>query len=266
MSREAILPVSFIEMQRCKASDHFLPHAHDFYELNYITSGSTRLRLNDLVLACEVNDFVLVPPKQKHSFFYSQEQSYGSNELHFVCDRGFMQGVCEDHQVLKLHDYDGAVQFLCSEIFRLQRNYQDDDQDLFNAYLYAVLLHMRRGTVLEVADSSAPADDQVERAVQYINDNILAAPVTVSSVAEELGLSPAYFARLFQRRMGIAPVKYIIKVKMAQAKRMLTEGNYSIKEIAAALHYENQLYFSRQFTRDVGIPPRQYRAETRSKS
>ncbi|MDY3280663.1 MAG: AraC family transcriptional regulator, partial [Eubacteriales bacterium] len=101
---------------------------------------------------------------------------------------------------------------------------------------------------------------------QYINDNILAAPVTVSSVAEELGLSPAYFARLFQRRMGIAPVKYIIKVKMAQAKRMLTEGNYSIKEIAAALHYENQLYFSRQFTRDVGIPPRQYRAETRSKS
>ena len=142
MSREAILPVSFIEMQRCKASDHFLPHAHDFYELNYITSGSTRLRLNDLVLACEVNDFVLVPPKQKHSFFYSQEQSYGSNELHFVCDRGFMQGVCEDHQVLKLHDYDGAVQFLCSEIFRLQRNYQDDDQDLFNAYLYAVLLHM----------------------------------------------------------------------------------------------------------------------------
>lgn len=265
MPEASVLPVRFLGMERSNASESFLPHTHDFYELNYLTSGRTRMRLKDRSLACEANDFILLPPKMRHSFSYSQEESYGINELRFTGDRGFMQGICGEHQVIQLHDYDGAIQFLCSEIYRLQRNYHSGQEELFDAYLYAALLHMKQGTVLDIAEGNAETDDQVEQAVQYINDNILLRPVTVSTVAEALGMSPAYFSRMFQRRMDIAPVKYIIKVKMAQAKRMLTDGNYSIKEIAAALHYENQLYFSRQFTRDTGIPPRQYRAEMRSK-
>ena len=122
---------------------------------------------------------------------------------------------------------------------------------------------MRLGDVMDTLAPAGQDEDPVERAVRFINDNILLRPVTVSAIAEELGLSPAYFTRLFQRRIGMTPVKYIIEVRVAQAKRMLTEENYSIKEIAAALHYEDQLYFSRQFTKATGLPPRKYREQTR---
>ena len=170
--------------------------------------------------------------------------------------------MCRETQIIKLHDYDGALHFLSSEIFRLSQSYGEGNAELFNSYLYTALLHMRRGVTLDTLAPLEREEDPVERAVRYINDNVLLKAVTVSSVAEELGFSSAYFTRLFQRRIGIAPVKYIIEVRMAQAKRMLKEENYSIKEIAAALHYDDQLYFSRQFTKATGMSPRRYRQES----
>lgn len=261
MKLDAKVPVEFLGSQRSSASDNFLPHAHDFYELNCLTNGKTKLKLNGLNLAYEAYDFVLIPAGVRHNLYYSQEEKYNNYAIYFRGSEEFLSSLCRDTQIVRLHDYDGALNFLTSEIFRLQHNYGAGNGELFDAYLYAVLLHMRRGTIMDTLAPAGQDEDPVDRAVRFINDHILLRPVTVSTVAGELGLSPAYFTRLFQRKIGMTPVKYIIEVRMAQAKRMLTEENYSIKEIAAALHYEDQLYFSRQFSKAMGVSPRKYRAD-----
>lgn len=260
----ADIPVEFLGTQRSNASENFLPHVHDYYELNYLTNGRTKIKLNGLQLAYEAYDFVLIPAGIRHNLYYSQDEKYNNYAIWFRGGEAYLNSLCRDTQVVKLHDYDGALHFLGSEIFRLNQSYGAENAELFNAYLYAALLHMRRGAVLDTLVPQGQAEDPIERAVRFINDNILLRPVTVSAVAAELGFSSAYFTRLFQRRIGMTPVKYIIEVRMAQARRMLKEENYSIKEIAAALHYEDQLYFSRQFAKAAGMSPRKYRAETRN--
>lgn len=257
------MPVVFLGTQRSISSDNLLPHNHDYYELNYLTSGRTNMKLNDLLLHYEAYDFVLIPPQMPHHLYCAKNELYNNYTISFSGEPQYLSGIFPENHVVKLHDYDGALQFLCSEVFRLQTNYGMENAELFNAYLNLILLHLRRGNAMDTLSLQVREEDPVDRAVRFINENIMCRPLSVRTVADEVKLSPTYFTRLFQRRIGVSPMKYIIEAKMAQAKRMLTEDGGSIREISEALFYENQLYFSRQFSKETGLSPRKYRTEAR---
>lgn len=257
------IPVVFLGTQRTSTSENLIPHTHDYYELNYLTRGKGQMKTNDLVSPYEAYDVILVPPKTWHNLYTGKDELCRNYSVWFTGAPDFMSGFVKEHQIIKFHDYDGSVHFLVSEVFRLYNSYGMQNAEFYNAYLYTALLYMRKGDVMETLVVNELDDDPIERAVRYINDNVLVQPVTVSTVASMLGLSPAYFARMFLKRIGIAPMKYIIEVKMNYAKKILAEKDLSIKEIAAELHYEDQLYFSRQFARATGLSPRQYRTEAR---
>ncbi len=229
-------------------------HAHDYFELNFITSGKTKMKLNERVIHYDSFDFILIPPGMNHVLYWSEYDRFDNYVIWFRAH----EELFDASYAIKLHDYDGSVQFLCAEIYRLSQSSGTEYADLLNAYLYAVLLHMRRGMLMNTATKS-DKEDRIEEAVRFINVNILVQPVTVRIVAAEIGLSPAYFTRLFYQRLGIQPVKYISEVKIAQAKRMLRETAMPVSAISAALHYEDPLYFSRQFSKLTGMSPTQFR-------
>ena len=262
--KELNMPIVFISTQRTNASENLFPQTHEYYELNYLTRGRTKMNLDGLMISYEAHDFILIPPRMQHNLYSAKDESYRNYTIRFTGNAEFLTSLIREDQVIMFHDYDGSVNFLVSEILRLYNSNGMQDAEFYNAYLYIVLMHLCRGTILDVAAASAREEDPVEKAVRFINDNILQQPVTVSVVADVIGLSPAHFTRLFQNKIGIAPVKYIIEVKMNYAKKMLAQQDISIKEIARLLHYEDQLYFSRQFTKYIGMSPRKYRNESRS--
>ena len=67
---------------------------------------------------------------------------------------------------------------------------------------------------------------------------------------------------MFKKKIGIPPVKYVNEVKVAEAKRMLLKTDMTVKEIASALYYSDQFYFSQQFKRITGYSPSEYRRST----
>ena len=50
MRQNAERMVEFLDMRRSNASENFLPHTHDYYELSYLTNGHTKIKLNGLLL------------------------------------------------------------------------------------------------------------------------------------------------------------------------------------------------------------------------
>lgn len=257
------MPIVFISTQRTNMSENLFQQTHDYYELNYLTSGKTKIRMNGLTISYEEHDFILLPPRMQHNLYSLKDEGYRNYSICFTGNAEFLSSLLRDDQAILFHDYDGSVHFLVSEIFRLYNSTGMQNTEFYNAYLYIVLMYMRRGNVLNTLETVEREMDPIEKALRFINDNILLHPVTVSIAADVAGLSRAHFTRMFQNKIGIAPVKYIIEVKMNYAKKMLTEQNISIKEIAKILHYEDQLYFSRQFTKYIGMSPRRYREESR---
>jgi AraC-like DNA-binding protein len=91
-----------------------------------------------------------------------------------------------------------------------------------------------------------------------------AAPLTSVMIAQKAGLSPTHFNRLFKQYMGSSPVAYFIRKKMDLARYLLTQTTMSIKEVASAAGYDDPLYFSAQFKKQVGVSPSFYAQKSAS--
>ena len=59
----------------------------------------------------------------------------------------------------------------------------------------------------------------------------------------------------------MSPAQYILSLRMVNAQSLLERTTYNIKEISEIVGYENPLYFSRVFKKEIGTSPAQYRKE-----
>lgn len=102
----------------------------------------------------------------------------------------------------------------------------------------------------------------IGQAKQYIEQN-LAQEILVSSVAEQLHVSPNYFSRLFKRVTGGGCNEYIVNKRMEKARALLEETNIQTGSIALMVGYRDTNYFSMAFKKHFGLSPTAYRAQER---
>ena len=81
----------------------------------------------------------------------------------------------------------------------------------------------------------------------------------ISRYAELCDISESYFHMLFKKWSGLSPVDYRNHLRVAHAKSMLHNTSMSICEIANAVGFEDQFYFSRVFKTITGVSPQKYR-------
>lgn len=98
----------------------------------------------------------------------------------------------------------------------------------------------------------------VNEAKRYIRLNLCYAP-TVTEIARELGIDDRYLYNLFIKEDGISPKQYITERRLSIAKKMLTDGGYTVGEIARSVGFSDPLAFSRFFTRHTGISARDFK-------
>ena len=85
---------------------------------------------------------------------------------------------------------------------------------------------------------------------------------SIERLAQHFQLSEKHFRRLFKSHTGLSPYQYYLQTRIHRAKEMLLGTTLSIKEIAAALHFENPFHFSKAFKDKAGMSPSQWRGGT----
>jgi AraC family transcriptional regulator len=93
------------------------------------------------------------------------------------------------------------------------------------------------------------------RALEYIQDQ-LDTDLTVSGIAQAVGLSPYHFTRLFKESTGQSPHQYVVDARVREAKELLTTGKFTISEAAHHLGFADQSHLTRHFRRLFGLPPK----------
>lgn len=84
-------------------------------------------------------------------------------------------------------------------------------------------------------------------------------PVLIEDLCRAGHLSRSSLMRKFRQVTGHSPIDYLIRFRVAQARKMLLETDRSITEIALSCGFSDSNYFARQFRRVLGISPRSYR-------
>ena len=101
-------------------------------------------------------------------------------------------------------------------------------------------------------------DPQIEQAAALIRDQPTR-PWTLQALAREVGLSRTLFATRFRTVTGESPMRYLAKVRLAQAAGYLRTADLSIDAIAMRTGYGNDASLSKAFKRELGISPGAYR-------
>ncbi len=112
---------------------------------------------------------------------------------------------------------------------------------------------------LECMFPSAKENNRLVRdAMNYISGHF-ASRLTLQEVADYLHLNPSYFSRIFKQSFGSTFKEYLTQVRIEEAKRLLANTEYSLLDIAVAVGFDNQSYFTSVFKKYTGITPGQYR-------
>jgi AraC-like DNA-binding protein len=84
-------------------------------------------------------------------------------------------------------------------------------------------------------------------------------PIALSELAAKMNISRMYFSNFFKATFHISPKQYILNRRLIESQRLLLETDLSIKEIAYAVGFENESYFSEFFSKKVGISALKFR-------
>ena len=66
---------------------------------------------------------------------------------------------------------------------------------------------------------------------------------------------PDYITKIFKKETGFSYKNYVIEKRLSLAKKLLTETDYSIHDIALHDGYDNYSYFTRLFKKSFGMTP-----------
>lgn len=107
------------------------------------------------------------------------------------------------------------------------------------------------------------SDETILDLLAYIADNP-EADLTISALAEHVGMSPRSFQRLFTREVGTSPGAYVERVRVDAARRLLERTDDGLVRISRRCGYASVETLHRSFRRLVGVTPGQYRDRFRS--
>lgn len=104
-----------------------------------------------------------------------------------------------------------------------------------------------------------PLHPLVAKAQGIVAENCDDTIFSASVLAERLHISPSYLRRLFQENLDLSPTEYLIRYRLAKAESLLSNGDFTITDIAERCGFFSAEYFSRIFKKKKGISPREYR-------
>jgi AraC-like DNA-binding protein len=111
---------------------------------------------------------------------------------------------------------------------------------------------------LDTGSSPDPLYAEFSPVIEFINREF-AHPIEIPQLARLASLSLSQFERRFKLVFQETPVRFILKIRINEACRMLVHTRRSLAWIARSTGFFDQSYFSKQFSRRMGTSPRAYR-------
>ncbi len=147
-----------------------------------------------------------------------------------------------------------------NDIFRLSQSYEPEIEKLrnleeLNRWL-SMVLHRFINFVFDFNDIKH--HNVIYQTTAYIKEN-LAEKLTLEDAAEHVSLSKSYFCRILKDELGYTFTEYVNHLRIERAKLYLRDSTMSIADIAYAVGFDDQSYFTRIFKKLTNVSPGQYR-------
>jgi AraC family transcriptional regulator, L-rhamnose operon transcriptional activator RhaR len=261
-------------------------HAHNYVEIAFVEEGNGIHKIANEGLPCSRGDLYLLNNQVKHQFipdpgtelvisnciFLPEFFDYslvGSKSIQTLSNiflfRSFL--VDEPFPYIGIHVEDEVYPWLKSLVDGIRREYQSEEMgylELIRAYMIELMIFiLRRSQSLTGPGTSVgPAKDANgiirDKVIAYIESHFTD-DVTIGELSVLAFLSPAQLCRVFRQTTGSTVREFMQKTRIEVACRMLCETGKSITDISLSVGYRDFKYFTRLFTRSMGMTPSAFR-------
>ena len=87
-----------------------------------------------------------------------------------------------------------------------------------------------------------------------------ARPIGVDDMARVANMSRFHFSRVFEKARGTPPGRYLARLRLEEAMRLVSAGGTTVKEVAHRCGYGDANYFCKVFRKSFGVSPGAYRS------
>lgn len=224
---------------RTSVFDRYTPH-WDYYMIHYVFDGKGTLFLNNVSYPVTAGKCFLICPNDNASYVADKDDPWHSGWI------GFRGEAAE-----RLLSLPSPVFSMPTEIFQpllFMKNANNAEQYLLLSILYRMFAILFAHPQTE--SSYAVAAERYIR--QHFRD-----PITVASLAKQLGITPRYLSTLFKQNYGKTTQSHLMEVRLTQARKLLLQG-CSVSQTALEVGYNDPFVFSRAFCRYFGAPPKTF--------
>lgn len=233
------------------------------YHILYVEHGVCHLMLDGEWQFVGEGGVILFRPKEPQIYRYFKDDSSISHYIHFTgvgCEPLLKRLGIDEIRIFMMGrsaSFEELSEKLVRE-FSMQRPLYGD---WCAAYLYELLNIIARKYALRQGSVNPRSESRINAACKRLYENIQSPP-SVEALASECCLSVSRFIHLFREVTGKSVTDFTTNLRIERAKELLTGTNLSVREIAEAVGYEDQNYFSRCFRKSEGCSPRAFRLDT----
>ena len=247
-----------------KAKNHFRERIEPIsqYVFIYCIEGTGWFKINDELFKVEKNQYFILPAGVPHQYEPDGKNPWTIYWIHF---KGKLAKIFADKAntptEIKPTIYsriNGRIE-LFEEIFHtLEMGYSHENLLYACSAFYHFLGSLRFMQQYRNAVTTETESDFITAAIHYMKEHI-EQKITLTDIAEHIGYSASHFSILFSKRTGYSPINYLNQLKIQRACQLLDLTDMKINQIAYKIGIEDRYYFSRLFSKIMGVSPQTYK-------
>lgn len=288
-SRLSRLEVKWTNLVKGNAELYQIDHVNPYFEIIMVVEGPVYLRVGEENLTLKTGEIFILNRWEHHSGWRKINEEAGFFWVQFECDPEIRMTdswteMIDKINILQPKDELRTAKPGVNDYILLPRRYMPDRkyrllsmfENLMHEFIrphgyFRFRLSMQLGIILETiasdwldrnynyADNSPPLSFiTYRRLVSYLDENYRY-NITRADIEKAVGKSYEYLCNVFKKNSGMTINKYIHQLRIQHAKYLLVNMDGPIANIAEELGYRDPMYFTRIFTKMVGMSPTKYR-------
>jgi AraC-like DNA-binding protein len=243
------------------------PNGVDYHMLIYCTSGEGWYRLGNKKASIKENQYLILPPHTPYSFGADATKPWTIYWVHFkgTLAHEFLQLPVAPVTVSPETDsrLQDRIQLFEDMYANLELSYHSDHYNYATICLFhflgsfKYLDQYRRTRNLDIITNRFS-----DKVIYYMRENV-ENNLTLEMMATHFNLSVSHFCALFQQETKASPMKYFITLKIEKACQYIELSQLKIADIFPKLGFKDGAYFSRMFSKIMGISPSKFRERER---
>lgn len=243
------------EYHRTDAQLDTFPEQENTWYLVGVTSGSIRATCDSGCLLLSQGQALAVCAGSPLDILF-----HGQGRYVLLCLKGSCAGsILQQSDAIGGSVYPQGAAVLDQAMAQLRCAGEDASAEYASGVAYQALMALY-GTGSSAVIPQKQLPQTVETALKIIQQDF-AFLYGIGDLAQRLQVSQEYLTRIFREHVGMTPGKYLVQVRVEQAKLLLQQGDHTVAFVADACGFANSNYFARVFRSIVGVTPSVYARE-----